>query len=61
MGLINLIFENPAHVPKPISFTRRDCRMRPMIPRKLAVLITGGALGLVTPVGVVKWVPQTEP
>ena len=32
-----------------------------MIPRKLAVLIAGGALGLVTPVGVVKWVPQTEP
>jgi hypothetical protein len=35
-----------------------------MIPQKLAVLITtltGGALGLVAPVGVVKWLLQTEP
>ena len=34
-----------------------------MIPQKLAVLITltGGALGPVAPVGVVKWLLQTEP
>jgi hypothetical protein len=38
--------------------------MRPMIPQKLAVLLTaltGGALGLFAPVGVVKWLLQTEP
>jgi hypothetical protein len=35
-----------------------------MTPRKLAVLIatlTGGALGLFAPVGVVKWLLLTEP
>jgi hypothetical protein len=36
----------------------------PMTPQKLVVLITtllGGALGLFAPVGVVKWLLQTEP
>ena len=35
-----------------------------MFPRKLIILImslTGGAIGLLAPVGVVKWVLQTEP
>jgi hypothetical protein len=35
-----------------------------MPPRKPIILITslaGGAIGLLTPVGVVKWVLQTEP
>jgi hypothetical protein len=36
----------------------------PMTPQKLAVLTTslaGGAIGLFAPVGVVKWLLQTEP
>jgi hypothetical protein len=36
----------------------------PMTPQKLVVLITtltGGAVGLFAPVGVVKWLLQTEP
>jgi hypothetical protein len=35
-----------------------------MVPQKLVVLIaslTGGAIGLFAPVGVVKWLLQTEP
>jgi len=35
-----------------------------MFPRKLIILImslAGGAIGLLAPVGVVKWVLQTEP
>jgi hypothetical protein len=36
----------------------------PMTPQKLVVLatsLTGGAIGLLAPIGVVKWVLQTEP
>jgi hypothetical protein len=36
----------------------------PMTPQKLVVLfttLTGGAIGLFAPVGVVKWLLQTEP
>jgi hypothetical protein len=36
----------------------------PMPPQKLVVLatsLTGGALGLLAPIGVVKWLLQTEP
>jgi len=36
----------------------------PMTPQKLVVLftsLTGGAIGLLAPVGVVKWLLQTEP
>jgi hypothetical protein len=36
----------------------------PVMPRKLVVLITsvtGGAIGLFAPIGVVKWLLQTEP
>jgi hypothetical protein len=35
-----------------------------MTPQKLVILITGligGAIGLVAPIGIVKWVLQTEP
>jgi hypothetical protein len=37
---------------------------RPMTPQKLVVLttsLTGGAIGLFAPVGIVKWLLQTEP
>jgi hypothetical protein len=36
----------------------------PMTPQKLVVLtasLTGGAIGLLAPVGIVKWLLQTEP
>jgi hypothetical protein len=36
----------------------------PMTPQKLVILLTtltGGAVGLFAPVGVVKWLMQTEP
>jgi hypothetical protein len=54
---------------RPFQFTshqlaRRDCRIWSMPPRKLIILImslAGGAIGLLAPVGVVKWVLQTEP
>jgi hypothetical protein len=47
---------------QPISL--RDTILMPMTPQKLVVLITsltGGAIGLFAPIGVVKWLLQTEP
>ena len=44
--------------------TKRLPDLVPMTPQKLIVLfttLTGGAVGLFAPVGVVKWLLQTEP
>jgi hypothetical protein len=55
---------------RPVPFTisqfcaKRLPDLMPMPPRKLTVLLTtltGGAVGLFAPVGVVKWLLQTEP
>src|SRR6476660_9808132 len=46
------------------STPERLLRSVPMTPQKLVVLftsLTGGALGLFAPIGVVKWLLQTEP
>jgi len=45
-------------------FTSAIAGSVPMTPQKLVVLVTsltGGAIGLFAPVGVVKWLLQTEP
>jgi hypothetical protein len=46
------------------STPERLLRSVPMTPQKLVVLfasLTGGAIGLFAPIGVVKWLLQTEP
>ena len=48
----------------PISLREPIARIVPMTPQKLVVLLaslTGGAFGLFAPVGVVKWLLQTDP
>jgi hypothetical protein len=54
----------PAHFKADPFHAKRLPDQAPMNPQKLAVLITtltGGAVGLFAPVGVVKWLLQTEP
>ena len=48
----------------PLSVSQVVAGSAPMTPRKLVILftsLTGGAIGLFAPIGVVKWLLQTEP
>ena len=48
----------------PIRLRETEGGIVPMIPQKLVILfasLTGGAIGLLAPVGVVKWLLQSEP
>jgi hypothetical protein len=45
-------------------YARAIAGSEPMTPQKLVVLftsLTGGAIGLLAPIGIVKWLLQTEP
>jgi hypothetical protein len=58
-----LFYAKPAHF-KADQFQAKRLPDHPMTPQKLIVLTTslaGGAIGLFAPVGVVKWLLQTEP